>query len=245
MPRPPPPPKSEPFRLSCATCGLRDTCLPAGLEPSEVQQLEQLIAARRLIPRGGTLHRAGDRFERIAIVRTGHFKTGVASRDGREQVTGFQMAGEVLGFDGIFGGVHTCDAVALEDSHVCLVPLGGLERLARESVALQHQLHRLLSREIVRGQGALLLLGGMRAEERVAAFLLNLTRRMKARGFSSSRLVLRMTREEIGSFLGLTLETISRTLSRFHEAGVIEVKQREVCLLKPRQLFRLVDRSMR
>jgi CRP/FNR family transcriptional regulator len=148
--------------------------------------------------------------------------------DGRDQVTGFQMAGELLGLDGIGTDHHTCDAVALEDSQVCVIPL----RPARGPVArvhdLQRQFHKIMSREIVRDHGVMLLLGSMRAEERLAAFLLNLTQRLQARGFSASSLVLRMTREEIGSYLGLKLETVSRTFSKFQDDGILEVKQRQI-----------------
>ncbi|MBL8289877.1 MAG: helix-turn-helix domain-containing protein, partial [Rubrivivax sp.] len=166
-----------------------------------------------------------------------------ASEDGREQVTGFQMAGEVLGLDGISSDRHTCDAVALEDSQVCIIPYGQLEHLTRELSDLQHQFHKIMSREIVRDHGVMLLLGSMRAEERLAAFLLNLTQRLRARGFSGSSLVLRMTREEIGSYLGLKLETVSRAFSKFQEDGVLEVKQRQIAVLDPVRLQELVGQA--
>jgi CRP/FNR family transcriptional regulator len=138
------------------------------------------------------------------------------------------MAGELLGLDGISTDRHTCDAVALEDSQVCVIPYDQLEDLSREFTDLQHQFHKIMSREIVRDHGVMLLLGSMRAEERLAAFLLNLTQRLQARGFSASELVLRMTREEIGSYLGLKLETVSRTFSKFQDDGILEVKQRQI-----------------
>lgn len=174
-------------------------------------------------------------------MRTGFFKTCVASEDGREQVTGFQMAGELLGLDGISTDRHACDAVALEDSQVCLIPYDRLEDLSREFTDLQHQFHKIMSREIVRDQGVMLLLGSMRAEERLAVFLLNLTQRLHARGFSASALVLRMTREEIGSYLGLKLETVSRTFSKFQEEGLLEVKQRDIRILDNEGLRKLVN----
>ena len=161
--------------------------------------------------------------------------------DGREQVTGFQMAGELLGLDGISTDHHACDATALEDSQVCMIPYGQLESMSREVTALQHQFHKIMSREIVRDHGVMLLLGSMRAEERLAAFLLNLTQRLQARGFSASALVLRMTREEIGSYLGLKLETVSRTFSKFQEDGILEVKQRDIRILDQDALQRVVN----
>jgi CRP/FNR family transcriptional regulator len=151
------------------------------------------------------------------------------------------MAGELLGLDGIGSGHHTVNAEALEDSQVCVLPFSDLESLAREFGALQTQLHRIMSREIVRDHGVMLLLGSMRAEERVAAFLLNLTQRLQARGFSASELVLRMTREEIGSYLGLKLETVSRTFSKFQEDGVLDVKQRQITVRQPEVLQRMVS----
>ena len=164
-------------------------------------------------------------------MRSGFFKTDVILEDGRDQVTGFQMAGEILGMDGISTELHTCNSVALEDSEVCVIPFAELERLSREIEALQHHFHKVMSREIVRDHGVMLLLGSMRAEARLAAFLLNLTQRLQARGFSGTSLVLRMTREEIGSYLGLKLETVSRAFSRFQDDGLLEVKQRDIRVL--------------
>jgi CRP/FNR family transcriptional regulator len=151
------------------------------------------------------------------------------------------MAGELIGLDGIGTDQHTCDAVALEDSQVCMIPYNQLESLSREFTLLQHQFHKIMSREIVRDHGVMLLLGSMRAEERLAAFVLNLTQRLQARGFSASALVLRMTREEIGSYLGLKLETVSRTFSKFQDDGLLEVKQRDIRILDLGALQRLVS----
>jgi CRP/FNR family transcriptional regulator, anaerobic regulatory protein len=131
------------------------------------------------------------------------------------------MAGEIIGLDGIVNDQHSCDAVALEDAEVCVMPFDRIEEISREVTALQHHVHKIMSREIVREHGVMLLLGSMRAEERLAAFLLNLVQRLNARGFSQSELVLRMTREEIGSYLGLKLETVSRTFSKFVEDGTL------------------------
>jgi CRP/FNR family transcriptional regulator len=133
--------------------------------------------------------------------------------------------------------------VALEDSQVCVIPYGQLEELSREFNDLQHQFHKIMSREIVRDHGVMLLLGSMRAEERLAAFLLNLTKRLLARGFSGSELILRMTREEIGSYLGLKLETVSRTFSKFQEEGLLDVKQRHIRILNQEGLQQMVNGS--
>ncbi len=229
------------IKVACSNCNLRELCMPVGLSPDELKRIDEVVATRRKVKRGGTLFRNGEAFTSLFAIRTGFFKTCMTAEDGRDQVTGFQMAGEVIGLDGIVNDRHTCDAVALEDAEVCVMPFDRIGELSREVSALQHHLHRIMSREIVREHGVMLLLGGMRAEERLAAFLLNLVQRLHARGFSSSELVLRMTREEIGSFLGLKLETVSRTFSKFHDDGIIEVRQRHVRILDTAALRQIVN----
>jgi len=231
----------ESFRVACASCNLRELCLPFGMSESQIERLEEVVAMRRNVARGKALFQVGEPFTALFAIRTGFFKTSLSSEDGRDQVTGFQMAGELLGLDGIGTDRHTCDAIALEDSQVCPIPFQQLEELSREFSDLQRHFHRIMSREIVRDQGVMLLLGSMRAEERLAAFLLNLTQRLRARGYSASSLVLRMTREEIGSFLGLKLETVSRTFSKFQDEGYLEVKQRQIHVLDPDGLKALVN----
>jgi len=229
------------LKVACSACNLRELCLPVGLSEHELETLDSLVSTRRSVRRGEALFHAGEQFAALYAVRTGFFKTVVSAPDGREQVTGFQMAGELIGLDGISTDHHTCDAVALEDSQVCMIPYSQLETMSREVMVLQHQFHKIMSREIVRDHGVMLLLGSMRAEERLAAFLLNLTQRLQARGFSASALVLRMTREEIGSYLGLKLETVSRTFSKFQDDGVLEVKQRDIRILDLAALQRVVN----
>ena len=226
----------EPFKVACASCNLRELCLPVGMSVEQMDRLDAIVATRRSVIRGDALYRAGDPFASLYAVRTGFFKTCVSSEDGRDQVTGFQMGGELLGLDGIGSDRHTCDAIALEDANVCVIPYHQLEDLSRELSDLQRQFHRIMSREIVREHGVMLLLGSMHAEERLAAFLLNLSQRFEARGYSRSEFVLRMTRAEIGSFLGLKLETVSRALSRFATDGLIEVNQKHVRIVDPEGL---------
>ncbi len=194
----------------------------------EMQRLDALTSLKRAFRRGEYLFRGGERLRSLYAIRTGFFKTQILHQDGREQVTGFQMPGEIIGLDGISADAHTCDAVALEDSEICEIPFDRLEELSREIPGLQRHLHKIMSREIVRDQGIMMLLGSMRAEERLAAFLLNLSQRFSARGYSANSFHLRMTRQEIGSYLGLKLETVSRTLSHFQEHGLLNVRVREV-----------------
>ncbi len=229
------------IKVACSNCNLRELCMPMGLSPQEVDRIDQMVAVRRKVKRGTTLFRNGEAFTSLYAIRTGFFKTTIASEDGRDQVTGFQMAGEIIGLDGIVHDHHTCDAVALEDAEVCVMPFDAIESLSREVTALQHHVHKIMSREIVREHGVMLLLGSMRAEERLAAFLLNLVQRLHARGFSQHELILRMTREEIGSYLGLKLETVSRTFSKFVEDNIVEVKQRHVRILDTEALRRIMN----
>jgi CRP/FNR family transcriptional regulator, anaerobic regulatory protein len=228
-------------KVACSNCNLRELCMPLGLSSTELDRIDEVVASRRKVKRGAMLFRNGEKFTSLYAIRTGFFKTCIASEDGRDQVTGFQMAGEVVGLDGIVNDHHTCNAVALEDAEVCVMPFERIEELSREVVALQRHVHKIMSREIVRENGVMLLLGSMRADERLAAFLLNLVQRLHARGFSQSELVLRMTREEIGSYLGLKLETVSRTFSKFVEDGVVEVKQRNVRILNTNALKDIVN----
>ncbi len=237
------PMKLESIKVACSNCNLRELCLPVGLLEPDLDRIDELVNSRRTLKRGEVLFRAGDRFEALYAVRTGFFKTRVSAEDGRDQVTGFQMAGELLGLDGISTDRHSCDAVALEDSKVCQIPYARLEEVSREVAELQRQFNRVMSREIVRDHGVMLLLGSMRAEARLAAFLLNLTQRLQARGFSGSSLVLRMTREEIGSYLGLKLETVSRAFSRFQDDRLLDVKQRDIRMLDEAGMRRLVNEA--
>jgi CRP/FNR family transcriptional regulator len=228
--------------VACSSCNLREICLPVGLTQAELEHIDRrLVTGRRKVARGETLFRAGDRFDAVFAVWTGFFKTCVSSKDGRDQVTGFQMGGELIGLDGIGTQRHEVDAVALEDSQVCVIAYDELEALAREVASLQQQFHKIMSREIVRDHGVMLLLGSMHAEERVAAFLLNQTHRLRARGFSASSVLLRMSREEIGSFLGLKLETVSRTFSKFQANGLLFVRQRQIQITDPVGLQQLLD----
>ncbi|HYW58043.1 MAG TPA: fumarate/nitrate reduction transcriptional regulator Fnr [Polaromonas sp.] len=231
----------ESIKTACSTCNLRELCMPVGLDAEELSRLDALVATRRPVKRGATLFHNGEKFTSLYAIRTGFFKTLVTTEDGRDQVTGFQMAGEIIGLDGIVNDQHTCDAVALEDAEVCVMPYDRIEEISREVKALQHHVHKIMSREIVREHGVMLLLGSMRAEERLAAFLLNLVQRLQARGFSKSDLVLRMTREEIGSYLGMKLETVSRTFSRFADDGIVQVQQRNIHILDADALKRMVN----
>jgi CRP/FNR family transcriptional regulator, anaerobic regulatory protein len=215
----------------CLNCSVRELCLPVGVDAEGIRQIDSLVTDRVRLKRGDTLYRAGDPFSALHAVRVGSCKTTVLGAKGQEQVAGYHLAGDIVGMDGIGTERHGGQAVALEDTEICVLPFHRLEEFARHVAPLQRNLHKVLSIEIARDQDLMLLLGSMRAEERLAVFLLNLSKRYQDRGYSSTEFVLRLTREEIGSYLGLKLETVSRMLSRFQLAGILQVQGRAVKLL--------------
>ena len=218
------------LRNSCSSCSMHQLCLPMGLDESDMLRLDSIIGRHR-VRRDDSLYRIGDKFGSLYAVRVGQFKTYQASSDGARQITGFQMSGELLGMDAISTGSHQCDAVALEDSEVCDIPFARLEELFSDIPTLLRHFHRIMSKEITREQSVILLLGNMRAEQRFAAFLVNLSSRYATRGYSSTSFQLRMTREDIGNYLGLTIESISRLLSKFRKEGILKVDKRDIELV--------------
>jgi len=212
----------------------------AMLPTEAVALVAKLAPLKRKVRAGEYLLRSGATFQHLYLVRTGMFKSTLLDAEGREQVIGFQMAGEVLGMDGIEREVCPSNSVALEDSEVWEIAYSRLEALCRQDAAVQRLFHRLMSREIQRDCHMMLLLGSMSAEERLAAFLINLSQRLVARGYSATRFVLRMSRREIGSYLGLTLETVSRVFSRFQRDGVIRAELKSVELKDAERLRALI-----
>lgn len=227
-------------RNTCGQCALSGLCLPKGLSGKEREEFTTLILQHKRLQTGQPLFRAGDTFSNLYFVKTGSLKTMVLLDDGREQVTGFHFAGDVLGVDAISFPAHPSEAVALEDTQVCAIPFAQLMRMSQRVGHLQTYVQRLLAREVVRDQGLMLLLGRMQADERVAAFLLNLSQRFNARGYSPREFTLPMAREEIGNFLGLTLETVSRCFSRFKNVGLLRVENRHIHLLNPDALKQVI-----
>ncbi|MEO7231894.1 MAG: helix-turn-helix domain-containing protein [Polaromonas sp.] len=196
-----------------------------------MQRLEEFKFGRRKVKTGQILYREGDRFQFFYAVRSGTFKSNLMLADGREQVNGFYMTGEIMGLDGVAYGTHASSATALEDAEVCAIPYAQISELASGNSGLQQVIGRLMSREILREHSLMMLLGSMNAEERLAAFLLNLSHRLKVRGYSASEFHLRMSRAEIGSYLGMTLETVSRTFSAFQQLRLLEVDKRHIRLI--------------
>ena len=227
------PPSLHAMKTSCVNCSMHQLCLPMGLDDSDMNRLDQIIGRRRRVARGESLYRMDDPFKNLYAIRLGHFKTYQLNPGGEQQITGFQMAGELLGMDAISTDKHHCDVAALEDSEVCEIPFQRLEELFGVIPMLLRHFHRIMSQEITREQNAMLLLGNMRAEQRFAAFLINLSSRYAARGYSSTSFQLRMSREDIGNYLGLTIESISRLVSKFRKLGWLSVDKREIQLLDP------------
>jgi CRP/FNR family transcriptional regulator, anaerobic regulatory protein len=229
--------------VHCASCGLRRQCLAFGLDDASVCKLDALISARLPVKRKETLYRPGEPFSALYAIRLGTLKTLVPAGDGREQVTGYRLPGEIIGFDGIGDDRYALEATALEDSEVCVLSFNKLDALGVTLPALRRNLFRIASRDLGRQQTMKVLHGSRSGEERLAAFLLDVAERYRARGYSFSEFVLRMTRDEIASYLGLKLETVSRLFSGLQEAGLIQVQGRAVKLLDPANLRKLVARS--
>jgi CRP/FNR family transcriptional regulator len=227
------------LKTHCQTCSMRELCLPAALTSDQLNQFDALVAHRTKVMRGKPLYRAGDPFQALYAIRSGSVKTTVLVEDGREQLTGYHMLGEIIGFDGLGTDTHCAGAIALEDTEVCSLPFARIEALGQTMPALQHNLHLMMAAEITRDHSVMLMLASMHAEERLAVFLLNLAGRYRRRGYSSTEYVLRMTRHEIGSYLGLKLETVSRLFSRFHQEGLIHVQGRALKLLDSAALRRI------
>lgn len=231
------------LKAACHDCSLRDLCLPLGLGEADMRALEGTIKATRKLKKGELLYRMGDPFRALYAIRTGSTKTCEIAADGSVQITGFHLPGELLGIDAISSEKHPCDVVALENTDLCEMPFDRLEALAQELPGLQHQLFRIMSREIQQEEAQLLMLGRMKAEDRLATFLLSLSRRYKRLGYSATELRLSMSRQDLGDYLGLALETVSRLFSRFQEDGLISVHGRSIELLNPERLQKVIDQT--
>ena len=220
-------------------------CIPTelfgsiGLTERELERVQKLIFVPRAVKKGDRLFRKGQSFGDIFAVRSGSFKSSLTTDNGRDQIIGFHLPGDFLGLQGIAGQRHACDALALEDAEVCAMPFEHVETLSRELPPVQRLFYQLMSSEILRESHAIVMLGSLRAEGRVAAFLLDMLDRLKVRGFSENEMVLRMTREDIGSYLGLKLETVSRVLAKLSAGGLISVDNRHVRVLQREALAAL------
>lgn len=224
------------IKAACKDCSLRELCLPLGLNDTDLKALDKVVRRQRTLQKGEHLYRLGDPLQSLYAVRAGTLKTTGLMEDGRVQVTGFHLPGELLGIDAISTDQHPCSAEALETSEVCEIPYDALEGLAQKVPGLQHQLFRIMSREVVEDERLLMMLGRMNAEERLATCLISFSRRHERLGVDGNSFKLSMSRQDLGDYLGLALETVSRLFSRFQDENLIEVQGRHVRLVDGHRL---------
>lgn len=216
--------------IACQDCGIYQLCLPMGLNCKDSMLLDHYVKRKRTIKRGQKLYIAGDKFAYAYAIRSGSVKTCMSTKDGRQQITGFHIPGELLGLNAIDGNRHNCEAVALETTSVCEISANCFEELAKTIPSLHMQMLRIMSKEIKHNQEQMLLLGKKNAEERLATYLLSLSRRFAMRNYSPTQFNLSMSRADIGSYLGIAEETVIRTLTRFQEEGIITSERRLIIL---------------
>lgn len=229
--------------VSCSNCGVYQLCAPLGLGGADMSLLERVVRRKQTYRRGEVLFRSGQRFDYLYAIRSGSVKTFLATEDGRVQITGLQVPGELLGLSAIGPMSYTCEAIALEATSVCKVAVELLDEVAAQIPAIHQQLLRIMSHQIVHDEELMLLLGKRSADERLAAFLLGLSRRFAKRNFSPTRFNLSMSRGDIGNYLGLAEETVCRLLARFQVQGIIAVRRRQVELNDLGRLRALAHKS--
>lgn len=229
--------------VSCGDCRLNAICLPISLHVDDIDKLDRIVQRGRPLQKGDHLYRAGEAFSAVYAVRAGTIKAVSVTDDGLEQVTGFYLPGEIIGMDGIGHNQHTNSAIALETSSVCEIPFHRLEDLSREVPTLQRHFFQLMSKEITQDQQLITLLSKNSAEERIASLLLSISSRYHQRGLSATVFLLPMSRSDIGNYLGLTIETVSRVLSRFQKQEIIRVDKREIDIVDMNKLKGLANVS--
>lgn len=221
------------IRVSCENCSLSELCLPRGLAREDMEKLDEIAKRTRPLHKGDMLFRSGDEFKALYAVRSGCIKITTSSDAGDEQVLGFYLPGEIVGLDGVDNKRHSCTAVALETSSLCGFPYNNLTEICRRVPALNEQLYSIMGRELSYENQLLLTITKKNAEERMATFLISLSGRYQRLGYSATEFKLSMSRSEIGKYLGMTIETVSRTLSHFQKQKLIEVEHKHVRLMEP------------
>ena len=219
------------IKVACGECSLNEICLPVGVDADDLERLDEIIDRKRPLARGDHLFRNGEHFRSLYAVRSGSMKTYATSADGQEQVMGFLLPGELVGLDAIADGYHPLSAKALETTSVCEIPFADLSSLSAQLPTLQHQMLRIMSKEIREDEHNMVILGQKSAEERLAAFLISLSSRFRRRGFSPNQFNLSMSRGDIGNYLGLALETVSRLFTRFQNEKLLRVDRKHIELL--------------
>ncbi|MGM0634196.1 MAG: fumarate/nitrate reduction transcriptional regulator Fnr [Pseudomonadota bacterium] len=226
--------------VSCSSCRLSDLCLPISLNRAEISQLDEIVERNRPLKKGDHLYRQCDPFRSVFAVRSGSFKSYVLNTEGVSRVTGFYLPGEIIGMDGIANREHVNSVMALEHSSICEIPFVQLERLSQQLPNLQSRFFSIMGNEIAKDQQIHTLLSSYSAEERVASFLLSISARHARCQLSAERFLLHMTRGDIGEYLGLTLETVSRIFSGLQKKEIIQLSGREVRILELQALKDLI-----
>ncbi|PCJ47984.1 MAG: transcriptional regulator FNR [Gammaproteobacteria bacterium] len=231
--------QSSKNKVSCETCTISQLCIPSALSENEVTRLDGIINRGAPIHKGKFLNQAGDEFKHLYAVSTGSFKSYTLSEDGIINITGFYFPGELIGLNAISTGIHKTFVKALETSAVCALPYDQMDELSGDLPSLRKQLMRIMSKEIVEEQELHILLSRKNAAERMAAFLLSLSLRFKKRGFSATTFNLTMTRGDIGNYLGLAIETVSRLFSQFQKNEIITVSDKLIEIVDLPALLKL------
>ncbi len=228
-----------PLQAHCKDCSLITLCLPLSLEQGDIDLLDQIVKRSRPMKRGEFLFNQGDKFSSVFAVRSGSLKTFSVTDEGEEQITGFHLPSEVVGMSGMDNDVYPVSAQVLETTSICEIPFDRLDELAVTLPTLRRQLMRIMSREIRDDQQMMLLLSKKTADERIATFLINLSARFRARGYSANQFRLAMSRNEIGNYLGLAVETVSRVFTRFQQNNLLKAEGKEIIIIDANSLLAL------
>ena len=219
------------LKENCSNCHLKEICLPSSMSVEEVERLDEIVQKRLKVKKKDTLFKLNQDFEGIYAIKSGSFKTFISDDSGNEQITGFYIQGEIIGLDGFATDKHVLNAIAIEDSHICVIKKDELESMSEKFIPLKNQIQRIMSKEIVRDNNMMLLLGNMNAEQKIATFIQNISNRLNKRHNNHLAITLRMTREEMGSYLGLTNETVSRILKKLSDINLISIDGKELLIL--------------
>ena len=229
------------YKVNCTNCRLNSICLPLALENDDIVHLDSIIQRTKPVQKSQHLYREGDDFQSVYAVRSGALKAYRTTDDGREQVTGFYFPGEILGMDGISKNTHASSAKALETSSICEIPFAALSKLSSLLPNLQRHFFQLMSKEITEDQILITLLSKNSADERVAALLISISSRNARRKLSATHFRLPMSRVDIGNYMGLTVETVSRVFSRMQKLEIIRVDNKEIEILDMGGLRSMAD----
>lgn len=218
-------------QINCSSCRLNTLCLPISLELNDISKLDEIIQRGRPIQKGDRVYHAGEKFRSVYAVRSGAIKTISNTQDGQEQITGFYLPGEIIGMDGLATNSHSNTAIALETAAVCEIPFSRLEELSAQLPNLQRRFFQLMSKEIANDQQLITLLSKNNADQRIASLLLSISARNHSRGLAAEEFYLPMSRSDIGNYLGLTIETVSRVMGRLHKTQIIDLDKKHVKIL--------------